>query len=214
MNAAQWLPALITAGLIVSPGGIAGQISVGAKGGGTFANASFDDSFRSEARAGAIGGGFVTFPVGSRGSVQLEALYTQKGFSTVGFLVEGAAARISYMDIPILLKLRLTESLGRVRPSVMAGPFWGFELSCRTQGKIVETEGSDSCDGRFRRRGTADVGLIFGGNVDFVVADRLFFVIDGRYQHGLRNLHYDPESDGARSRAWSVMGGLGIQLGR
>ena len=213
MNAAKWLPGLITASLLASPGGIAGQVSVGVKGGRTYAGASFDDSFRSEARAGGIGGGFVSIPATDRLSVQIEVLYTRKGFSTIGFLEEGAAARIPYLDFPVLLKLRLTESRGRVRPSLLAGPFWGTELACTTQGGIVDTEGSDSCDGRFRRRGTADVGFVFGGTVDVGVSDRLFLLVDGRYHLGLRNLHYDPESEGAQSRAWSVMGGVGIQLG-
>lgn len=202
------------AGTFALPTASEAQRTLGVKGGSIQANVAFiEQEFGSDARSGLILGGFIGLPVSSRVQVQLEALYTTRGFATTGFLQEGAAARIPSLELPILLKFRLTGQASRVRPWVMAGGFYGFELSCSTEGGIVDIEGSDSCDGRYRNRGTADVGLIVGTQIEFDVGDRLFLQADGRYQHGIRNLNFDPSSEGAKSRAWSVMGGVGIHVG-
>ena len=212
MRALSWLSLLIAPFALADAGPAVAQTMIGVKGGIAYAHPSIE-SFGSEARAGALTGGFVSFPVVERVVVQVEVQYAERGFSTFGFRTEGAGARTPYLDFPILLKAALVDEANAVRPAVFAGGFWGTELSCTTDGDIVEVEESDSCTGRFRGRGTADVGLILGGGVDIDVGERWFVLADTRVQLGVRNLHLDPESGTSKSRTWSLVGGIGYRLG-
>ena len=212
MKAARWGLVPVVA-LLLSPAGMAAQRAIGVKGGATFANPAFEGGFGSETQGGVIGGVFISLPATNRLSVQIEAMYRQTGFSNLDFLVDGSGVDIPYLDIPVLLKFRMSETPGRVRPSLLGGLFYGLELSCSTTGGIVDLEGNDTCDGRFRGRGKADVGVIVGASVDIEVVNRVYLLVDGRYQYGLRNLHYEPDSESTHSRSWSVMGGIGIRLG-
>lgn len=203
---------LVSLALFAVPLGAAGQASVGLQGGVNFAAPPLD-GFSSEVLTGEIGGGFVRLQATEALSVQIEALYTAKGFSASAFATESSGIRTKYLDLPVTLKLRVGQADSGVRPFLMVGAFWGTELSCSTTGDIVEVEGDEDCEGRFGGRGTADVGFLLGGSFDFDIAERLFLILDGRFRFGVRNLHFDPESDFSRSRGWSFMGGFGVPLG-
>lgn len=212
MKAAGWILALVAVGSLAAPDGSAAQTIVGTKGGVSFSTTAVE-GFGSRHTAAPVLSGFVRLPVHDRVAVQAEALWAMRSFSTTGFLFEGSSVRIRYLDLPVLVVVRALESRTRVRPYVTAGVFWATELACSTAGGIVEVEGDDGCDGRFSGRGTADVGFILGGAVEADVSPRTFLTVDGRFHLGMRNLHLDPTTDSARSRAWSVMGGVGVRLG-
>ena len=213
MKTIRWFAAFATVAALLNPGSAAAQTAFGIKGGVTWADAAFIDQFTSEALLRKVGGGFVTLPLSERATVQLEALYIERGFSTSGLHQDGSSTRMSYLDFPILLRFRATPSPARVRPILMAGAYWGHEVGCRLEGGVAQFEESNSCEGRFRRRGVADVGLIIGGAIEVAAADAWFVTLEARYHYGVRNLYWDPASDGAMARNLSAMAGFGVRVG-
>ena len=187
--------------------------AVGVRGGVIFVDTNFYSTFGSTATVRPILGGFVRLPLFNRISVQLEAFYLSKGFATTGLYLDGSTVRASYLEFPVLLSYRLTQGAGAVRVVVLAGGFWGHEMACSTVGGVASIRGSNRCDGIFRDRITADLGFIFGGAVEVDVSKRWFLVADGRYHLGMKNLHWATGSDGAASRAVSILGGFGFRLG-
>lgn len=209
----RWLTVFVAAAPLLFHGAAAGQTAFGMKGGVTYADAAFIDQFTSEALLRKAGGGFVTLPLSVRATVQLEALYIERGFSTSGLHQDGSRTRMSYLDFPILLRFRLTPAPARVRPILLGGAYWGHEVGCRLEGGVAEFEESNSCEGRFRLRGVADVGLIAGAVIEVAVVDAWFVTLEARYHYGVRNLHWDPASDGAKARNLSALAGFGLRVG-
>lgn len=213
MKAIKWLAAFAVVTPLLSHGSVAAQTAFGIKGGATYADAAFIDQFTSKALLRKVGGGFVTLPLSERATVQLEALYIERGFSTSGLHQDGSSTRMSYLDFPILLRFRPTPNAGRVRPILLGGAYWGHEVACRLEGGVAQFEESNSCEGRFQRRGVADVGLIVGAALEVTTADAWFVTLEARYHYGVRNLHWDPASDGAQARNLSAMAGVGVRVG-
>ena len=147
MKAIKWLAAFAVVTPLLSHGSVAAQTAFGIKGGVTYADAAFIDQFTSEALLRKVGGGFVTWPLSERATVQLEALYIERGFSTSGLHQDGSSTRMSYLDFPILLRFRPTPNAGRVRPILLGGAYWGHEVACRLEGGVAQFEESNSCEG-------------------------------------------------------------------
>ncbi len=214
----RWLAGLAVAALLAvttllaSPGMLEGQRAFGVKGGVTFADAEFYDAFTSRHRARTAAGGFATFPISNRVDVQLEVLYMHRGFATDGEYQDGSTTRMSYLDFPVMLRLRMTRNPTGVRPFLSGGGYWAHEVGCRTSGGVAQHEQSDSCEGRFMRRGVADVGLIVGAGLEATVSTGWFLLLDARYNFGVRNLHWDPASEGAKARNLSFFGGVGVRM--
>ncbi len=213
MRAIGWLAAFAAVTPLLNHGSAAAQTAFGLKGGVTWADAAFVDQFTSEALLRRVGGGFVTLPLSERGTVQLEALYLERGFSTSGLHRDGSRTRMSYLDFPVLLRFRLTPAPARVRPILLGGAYWGHEVGCRLEGGVAQFEESNSCEGRFQLRGVADVGLIAGAALEVTAAEAWFVTVEARYHYGVRNLHWDPASDGAQARNLSAMVGFGVRVG-
>lgn len=213
MKAIRWLAAFAAVTPLLNHGFAAAQTAFGVKGGVTWADAAFIDQFTSEALLRKAGGGFVTLPLSERATVQLEALYIERGFSTSGLHQDGSRTRMSYLDFPVLLRFRLTPTLARVQPILLGGAYWGHEVACRLYGGVAQFEESNSCEGRFRRRGVADVGLVAGAVIEVAVNDGWFATLEARYHYGVRNLHWDPASDGAKARNLSALAGVGVRVG-
>ena len=86
-------------------------------------------------------------------------------------------------------------------------------MACRLDGGVAQFEESNSCEGRFRLRGVADVGLVVGAVIEVETVDAWFVTLEARYHYGVRNLHWDPASDGAKARNLSVLAGVGVRVG-
>lgn len=217
----EWQTARAHAGMgIILCAGVAwaspveAQVSVGLRSGVNFANVTSSQfTFgRSSGRTAYTGGAFLVVSGTRHLSLQTELLYSQKGISIIG---QGgsAVANVDYVEVPILIRVRLQDETERIRPHLLAGGFMSFEAKCSTVGTIVGLDPSGDCAGLLPRRGETDAGLVLGAGVDYGLARRFYLTFDARLNHGLLNLNWDEETDSARSRVWAITGGIGILLG-
>lgn len=157
-------------------------------------------------------GVFVTIFTRTSLILQPELAYHRRGFSAL--VVGGTAkANLSYVELPLLFKLRLGEDTRRLRPSVLLGTFVGFEAGCSLSGN-TEGLGSSDCDAILAGRGEMDAGLVLGVGATYGLTGRWFLSTDLRYSLGLLNLSWEAEDDRVASRNWGLTVGVGRFLGR
>lgn len=89
--------------------------------------------------------------------VQLEMLYSQKGFDS-----DDEKLDLNYVELPLLASVRWPVA---VSPHLVFGPVVSFELSCASS--RVPGLGNVSCDAPLAsaRRQTIDIGITLGGGV-------------------------------------------------
>jgi len=122
--------------LLASP--LVAQVSVGIRSGVNFANVSSSQfAFgRSSGRTAFTGGAFLTVSGTRSLSLQTELLYSQKGISILG-AGGSAVAKVDYIEVPVLLRVRVRDDTKRIRPHVFAGAFFSFEATCSASGTIT-----------------------------------------------------------------------------
>jgi hypothetical protein len=150
-----------------------------------------------ESRAGFIGGVAFNVPLQEMFSVELDALFSQKGseFSTFG---ETGKLRTTYIDIPVLGRYNVPGS-APVRIHVLAGPSFNFKVD-----ESIEPE--EDADDQIE---TFETALVFGGGV---TVNR--FRVDVRYGWGLTDIVKDEESEGlftGKNRVFSVLAGFNLR---
>jgi hypothetical protein len=185
--------------LLVVPSSVAAQgITYGVKGGINFATLDIDPDEDSEAgnRIGIVAGGFVALPLGARLTIQPEGLYSQKG-QKADFEGVEAALELDYIEVPVLVKFRLTSGGFHV----FGGPSMAFKVRSRAVasfgGTTVETGEDDIIK-------DSDFGVVFGAGQDFGK-----WSIDGRYTMGLSNIgEADDDDQKVRNRVISVLAGI------
>jgi len=126
-----------------------------------------------DSRSGFSGGAFLTYSFTRQFAVQPEILFVSKGAEKDLFIVS-AHWNIDYLEVPVLLKFNIAPDRP-VRPNLFVGPAVSVLLSSKLH---VINEEYDVKDGMK----TMDVGLVFGGGIDF---KRVTF--DLRYTLGLVN---------------------------
>lgn len=160
------------------------------------ANVSLDpepDDFKTGSRTGFVGGLSFNVPLQDRFSVELDALFAQKGtkLSAPG---ETQEVKLNYLDIPVMGRINMSGS-GPARLHLLIGPSFNFKLS----EKFDPEEGNE--DDQFEKFETA---LVIGGGV---TVSR--FRIDLRYGLGLSNIIKDEEDFTGKNRVFSVLVGFG-----
>lgn len=152
------------------------QIDAGVTGGINVANLAFGDgadvSF--DNRIGLVAGGFVTFPLRERLSVQPEVLFSQKGAT---FDELGATGRIELdaLDVPVLARYQF----GRL--FVVGGPSLSLKLRARQVLQFGDDEEAVDLEDDVE---SFDFGVVGGVGYQF---GRIS--VDGRYTWGLRNIN-------------------------
>lgn len=115
----------------------------------------------------------------------------------------------NYLDVPLLLQLRSSESA--VRPYIMGGPGLMFRLSCTLAFSGGGINSSDDCDSaQGARSNRLDVGVVGGGGIDLRVK-RAIIGIEGRVTSGLRTNVLPVDVQG-RAYGWSVSAGISTPL--
>ena len=184
--------------LVVSaPAAMAQNKGAGFKIGVNFAELDVptDETENLDRRTGIVAGVFYVFPIAPHFSFQPEWLYAQKGAKfrenkDFGF-------DLDYFDVPLLLRWDSTTA-GESTFNVFAGPSINFRHRARQE----DGDGDRDIRSDVER---IDVGLIVGAGVELGR-----FVIDGRYQHGLKEVNKNAEAENfsVKHRAFSIMAGF------
>ena len=166
----------------------------GLKGGATFYKGTievglsgFNIESTSDAKLGFAGGIFAEFPLNDFISIQPEVLYMQKNskesddFFDTGFDDfddfddESASTNLSYIDVPLLLKLNVPLD-GNIQPYIAAGPFVGYLLDAK-----AKVEGDEEDLKEFMK--DINYGVIFAAGINFGKIG-----VEFRYDMGLANI--------------------------
>ena len=154
-----------------------------------------DEDFSLDRRTGIVVGVFYVFPIAPHFSFQPEWLYAQKGAKFVENSDFGLD--LDYYDVPLLLRWDSTAT-GQSTFNLFAGPSINFRHRARQEDEDGDRDIRDSVE-------KIDVGLVVGAGVEFGR-----FLIDGRYQHGLKEVNKDAELEvlSLKHRTFSIMGGI------
>lgn len=144
------------------------QTSFGAKAGINIANMAGDDAEDLDSRIAPYFGGFANISLSEKLSFQPELLLSMKGAK----ITDDYVVKLTYLDIPLMVKLNLTESF-----MLEAGPQIGFNLAAKE-----EFDGDDE-DIKDAIKGT-EFGLGFGAGYQMNSG----LGIGIRYNLGLSNI--------------------------
>ncbi len=157
-------------------------------------------------------GMFASFNLAGLLALQPELLYTMKGYKAsypvldvIGPIPFGSGnltAKISYLEIPVLLKLN-TSSFGIIKPNIFAGPEVAFKLS----GKA--TSGSPSREQDLQNINSTDFGIIVGAGININLPITTLMV-DIRYDIGMRDLNSYSNPPDIKNRVLSLNAGIEI----
>jgi hypothetical protein len=189
--------------LMMPTGGFAQRISgIGLKGGANFSNILRPETVEKwTTKSGLIAGGFITFSFNEILSLQPEFLFSEKGAIWRGTF-EGADVEVTtkllYFDIPVLWKFY--APLGpnaTVRPNLLMGPCWSYKLS----GKLLIEWDKQSQENDVENLTDGDFCLLFGGGIDFNVANGKIF-LDFRFGKSYAKIS---RAEKLKSRSLSVL---------
>ncbi len=176
-------------GMLALPQTAAADVKFGIKGGANMANVNgalineikADPDATVKQKIGFCAGIFVELNFGRILTIQPEILYTLKGSQidyTDGELTGTEKLQFDYIEIPLLLKLRLPT--GSLHPFIFAGPAIGFNLSS----KIKWIEDGESGEETIEDFKKVDYSAVFGGGLQLGSSIHL----DVRYTLGLQKL--------------------------
>ena len=193
----------------LSPAG--GKITFGVKAGSISANMpAADTAVEWSAKWGITGGAFACFVLDDVFSIQPEILYSPKGArhsDSNGASTTTLSVSAPYIDVPVLLKAFLplgsTEGL---RPTVFAGPYFGFKAG---KGKYQEDVGGggqhSTSEVPLTNLKGVDFGVVLGAGAEFPVGG-MRFTFDIRWGTSLPTI--SSAGDNLKNKAWSFLLGL------
>lgn len=212
---------LLAAALVAFPMTASAQVAFSVSGGPTFATFTGDDvdELDVSSKTGFFLGGSLGFPLSDIISFGTGAYYVQKGSAAEDDVDDfDLEVGVDYLEIPAVFQVQITGPDRPVGISLMAGPSFGFNLSCDVSG---ETEGGSvdsSCEDvpDFFDTKTFDLGLLFGAGLSFPTSDTMSFFVDGGIDVGLTNIAdfgEDSEDGDIKNQAWWLGVGLSWVLG-
>lgn len=122
-------------------------------------------------------GGFITCNFNEMFALQPEIYYSIKGAreETVAGDID---LKLGYIDIPILLKVKLPKEGKSWSPNLYAGPYFAFLLSADLEGFDVKDDTKST-----------DIGLVVGAGIDFMLSEGMRALnLDFRYSVGFTKL--------------------------
>ncbi len=170
------------------------DVKFGLKGGLNLSTAVGDDVGDVNMKAGLYFGGFLNAPLSKSVSFQPELLYSSQGWKEN----DVATVQLSYLNIPLLLKMNLG---GSDKVSFYAGPQLGFILKSEAQ---VESDNGDVKASRNIDDNIAGFDFSLNLGLSFVISNNM--ALDIRYNRGLSKLI---EFEGVKAKAYNST----IQLG-
>lgn len=196
-----------------------GVAQVGVEGGWTISNFVGNELDDASNRNGAYGGlAFIIQPSSSAVGFQTGVLFAQKGAksassSNAGIPVTNAGVRLSYIEVPAMLRIGVPLNVAGIAPTVIGGASLAWRIGCRTISESGNTQSSTNCDdllqnedGETRR---FDLGTTVGVELPIKLGERYLAVPSVRYTRGLRRISDANNNDIKNS---SVMIGLGFRF--
>ncbi len=129
----------------------------------------------SDNKMGFTGGLYVNKPLSDMFSLQFEALFVQKGGEDSDMDFGDDKLTLSYVDIPVLLKVNIPLD-GDITPYVYGGGFAGYLIDASSDENGETFDVGDAFD-------DLNYGVAFGAGVSFGM-----FNVDVRYDMGLANI--------------------------
>lgn len=175
---------------LVAPSAASGTPGFGAKAGISSATFNGDSAEGLDSRTGFAFGGYLDLPLSPTVAFHPEVLFVQKGArqSAVNFEY---TYTLDYIELPLLVMLRIPTELTGVTPMLFAGPAIGFTATAGAKRESnSQTEELD-----IENVKSVDFGLTIGGGVAFEVGPVTRLTVEVRYTLGLTNLADDPTSD-------------------
>jgi len=152
--------------------------------GGSFAKFRGDDVGNFDhTKVGIAAGVFVTAGLTPQFAVEPELLYVMKGGKND---VDDQEIKVSYIAIPVLLKLRIPAkgNGSQFSPHLYGGGAIGFKAGChQTVTPAGGSTTSMSCEDAGSKLKSTDISVVFGGGVDVGRA-----IIDARYDLGVSKI--------------------------
>lgn len=161
------------------------QISFGIKSGINIATVKDIIAFPKN-RIGWYGGGFAAIPLHKKFSLELEALYSSKGYGvnqTNPLGAPNAVYRLNYLNLPVLLEYKIDR-----RTNAFFGPELGYLIMAR---EVYSTIDNFNVSNSYPPK--IDVGLDIGLNYKIIKKAS----IEVRYNYGF-NMLYDVDAAGNR----------------
>jgi hypothetical protein len=151
-----------------------------------------------ERLSGFAGGVSFLLPGNSRGGIQVEALFHQKGARNL--LRFDDELRLSYIEIPVLVHVDVYQRDPRAI-YIVAGVAPAFTVAARYEDDGEPEDVKDEIE-------DLDVGLVAGVGVEL---RRL--TLEARYTHGLRSAFQDGDLEGTFKNR-TILFTVGVRLGR
>jgi hypothetical protein len=197
---------------LMAPADVDAQITLGLKGGANFSDLSnVADDWQSARETSFVGGAYALIGFGGKFGIQPELLYSQRAATLTDPGSEASKFATDYIEIPLLLNYRLLTGL--IEPQLYAGGSVSFETQCTITLEGLPEETCDELIDEDATSSTLWAGIV-GAAVDLDLG--IFeFGVDARYNYGFTNLVPDePDVDEIKWRYWSIMGQVGIAIGR
>ena len=157
-----------------------------------------NDASSSEAKPGVAGGLFLTYSIINTFGITTKLLYTERGAE---FSSRNTKQALQYIEIPVMGRLFLNRE-GNVRPNIIFGPSFAFLTGAKNKvGGDVEK--IDSYKNSFN---TFDFGLTGGLGCSVRIRNETYFVLDGRYTHGISDISKD--NDDINNKSFLISAGL------
>jgi hypothetical protein len=185
-----------------------GGIAIGPKGGLSINRLKGDNTTSSQDRTGAVIGGFLNISFLKLLSIQPEVFFSQRGGGATISNTSTSNLKLSYMEVPILFKLRLP--LGKTFfPHVFAGPDFAYRIYSKSTNTDNTTGVTSEIDkDRIRRMAN---GGVFGAGLD-IQTEHLFFTLDGRYGFTFNDLGTSTYHLDVRNNNITVLAGIGFRF--
>jgi len=165
-------------------------------------------------RTGLLAGALAVLPFSPTIAFQPEAAFTSKGASVDDGQNSGftGALKMTYLEIPALLRFELAAATTGPRPFIYAGPALAFKMSCDFEVKgpgISASESCDTADANVKPNST-DFSVIGGAGVAFRMGGRTVGIAV-QYDHSLSKI--SDQAD-VKHRVISILGTLEFPSGR
>lgn len=188
-----WFQTTLLAGCLCMATQALAQQSIGVMGGFNITNLIRDPSVAGtshEFRTRSAFGATVDFKLAGGLALTLEPMIAFKGarFDSISSVDESFHTRqinLSYLDLPILLKYRISPSLRGFY--LVGGPSLALLMSAKEKERIVSVDIKD-------QRESFDVGLTGGAGI-VLSAEKFNFFFEGRYNYGLTNINKSSGDD-------------------